>query len=86
MKPIVHGANTPLDLGLFDCKRLYAYGDIKFECPTCKEVFSEVDLSEGDALEYGSFYSPSECYECGQEFDQVDYEITAEITIKIKGE
>ena len=84
MKPIVHGISKPMCLEIFEIKRPYTDGEVKFECPTCKSVFLTVDLSSGDALQYGSFFSPDYCDECSQEFDQVDYEITAEITIKIK--
>ena len=86
MKPIVKGIDNPMKLELSEVKRPTTYNKVKFECPSCSEVFDTVNLAHGDPLEYGDFYSPDECYECGQEFEEIDFEVTATISIKIKGE
>lgn len=84
MKPIIEGLGKPMELDLYDIKRPIVYDCINFTCPSCGETFAVKDLSHGDELEYGSFYGYSECNECGQEFEDMEFEVSATVTIKEK--
>lgn len=86
-KPIIiHGMEDSFELEVCDIKRPTVYGAIlTFECPYCGvEAGYRQDLSDGDPLEYGSFHTASECDECGKEFEEQQWEVTATLSIKVK--
>lgn len=83
MKPIIRGLSEPMTLEVSQLERIYVDKVVTFECPSCGYIM-RTDLSHGDPLEYGSFYSPSECQSCNQEFEEIEWEVSAVITIKEK--
>lgn len=84
MKPIIKGNETSFELCISDIKRPCAFGEVLFECPNCGVIFEIKNLLHGEHLEYGNFYSPDMCWECGQVFEDVEWEVTATVTIKEK--
>lgn len=84
VKPIIHGLNTPYALELYNHKRPECFGEeVVFECPECGYEYS-FNLGHGDVLEYGSFYGLDGCDGCGVDFENLQFEVTATLTISIK--
>lgn len=74
----------PMDLELGEIKRPVVYETVYPKCPYCDTSLWNIDLSDGDPLEYGSFYLPEECDECGEDFAPSEFEVTATLTITRK--
>lgn len=84
VKPIIHGLDKHYELELYNVKRPEAFGEeIIFECPECGYEYS-FNLGHGDVLEYGSFFGLDECHECGVDFENLDFEVSATIKVSLK--
>lgn len=81
IKPIIKGLDTPIrvDLG----KRLdYIDGNIIFECPSCG--YEMEFLNDTADLEYGDFFGTDYCWGCGEDFEDMNFEVETTVTISIK--
>ena len=55
---------------------------LTIKCPNCGE--GNTLFSDPAEIEYGSFFLPEECWDCGQEYDLPEYKLKAYIVIEEK--
>lgn len=79
--PIIKNINKPISIWLG--KRIEGFQeDIILECPSCGYKMNLT--SDSASFEYGELFSPDECWNCGEEFENIEFEAEATVTIKIK--
>lgn len=79
VKPEITNLNTPIriDLG----KRVEdIHNNILVKCPNCGDI--DYRLEDPADIEYGSFFLPDECLNCGQEYVETNYKLKAYIVIE----
>ena len=83
VNPIITGLDKPIEVWLGKRLEGVAGGEgIVFECPSCGYKMNMTDDMAN--LEYGSFYGTNICYNCETEFNELEFEVKATITVSIK--